>query len=570
MRNTAPELLLNRYQILEKIGGGGFAEVFRAYDTRMGRSVAIKKIRASAKTATRAIREAQTTALLNHPNIVTLHEFEESSDFYYLIMEFIEGKTLSEELEEHAPLDLRLALDIVYQMTAALEWAHMNGVIHRDIKPDNIMILENGQVKVMDFGTARLKDSSLTREGGLIGTLNYMSPEQVEGKPADEASDLFALATVFYEMITGTNPYQAASAGSTLYKILNTTPKLASEVNPAVPEAIDAIIRQAQARPRDYQEQSVADFRSALEEATGFKKNLPRLIKDWVTETPPHDEGPTRLWHLIVQRGLVAVIAAGIGLFITGGTASLTEFVLAFATAIFVMTLIKPLWSLAVLTAVGAVIAGGVSVNGAILLIIGSLALALVFRKETTAIFWALMTPALSMLQVGLAAPFVSGFLYRPAMAGLTAGIGCVVAEIWLLLRPGAAVGLFPLVPEGALASDFTGAPSLIAAVTILLRPFLTNAYLLYQPILWAAIATGLSILYEKKHAPLQIVAMLGAGSLMFLGYAWSPFLRESIAPLMKTLSFSIIIGLLLLAFSSYRQPYPVMHQDGEHHGESH
>lgn len=205
---TDPPLLFERYRIVRKLGSGGSATVYLAEDQLMGRQVAVKVVEAVSDVDSRALREAQAAAKLDHLNIVTVFEVVRQADRTFLFTEYVEGDTLRELLARHRLTDAEV-LEAGIQICRALEHAHRRGVVHRDIKPENIMLIdgESIDVRIMDFGVARLEDlSSITLDGDLVGTLAYMAPEQLEGRPVDRTADVYALALTLYEGFTGSNP----------------------------------------------------------------------------------------------------------------------------------------------------------------------------------------------------------------------------------------------------------------------------------------------------------------------------------------------------------------------------
>lgn len=212
------ELVLNRYRIIERVGRGGNGEVFKAEDTLMNRIVAVKRIELNAKTSARTINEARAAASLNHPNVVTVFDLAEDDDFRYLIMEFIDGVPLSRVLRAKSPLSTEEALDIAILISDALEAAHAMEIIHRDIKPDNIMITKDGNLKVTDFGIAKLGSSTMTAEGDILGTFAYMSPEQAKGGRIDARTDIFSLGVIMYEMLGGASPFASATPAGIVYR----------------------------------------------------------------------------------------------------------------------------------------------------------------------------------------------------------------------------------------------------------------------------------------------------------------------------------------------------------------
>jgi len=198
---------VSHYKIVEKLGEGGMGVVYKAEDTKLKRTVALKflppELTRDPEAKGRFMQEAQAASALNHTNICIIHEIDELEDQSFIAMECVEGKTLGRLLKERE-LSLTEALDVVIQITEGLNAAHKKGIVHRDIKPDNVMVTDENLVKIMDFGLAKLKGSStLTKEHSTLGTLSYMSPEQVQGLEADRRSDIFSVGVVLYEMVTG-------------------------------------------------------------------------------------------------------------------------------------------------------------------------------------------------------------------------------------------------------------------------------------------------------------------------------------------------------------------------------
>jgi serine/threonine-protein kinase len=246
-----------RYQTVARLGAGAFGEVFRARDSVLGRDVAVKRIRLDAfaepvqleEVKQRFLREAQVAARLRHPNIVTIHDIVSSGSTSLIVMELVEGETLQSRLRARGRLDLQETLRVLGQVASALDHAHANQVVHRDVKPANIMIEPSGQVKVMDFGIARLETAAnLTSTGLIMGTPNYMSPEQARGQKVDGRSDLFSLGCVLYECLTGTRPFQAQSVSGILVKILTEEPPPVDFRAAGLPPEVGAILHRAMAK----------------------------------------------------------------------------------------------------------------------------------------------------------------------------------------------------------------------------------------------------------------------------------------------------------------------------------
>ncbi|SDK43143.1 Stk1 family PASTA domain-containing Ser/Thr kinase [Natronincola ferrireducens] len=242
-------ILGNRYEIVEKIGGGGMALVYKAKCNLLNRYVAVKILRSEFTNDKDIIekfkRESQAAASLSHPNIVNLYDVGEEEDIYYIVMEYVKGKTLKEVIKEKEILTLEEIINYTKQIALALQQAHYNHVIHRDIKPHNILITEDNRAKVTDFGIALAATSStITNMGSVIGSVHYFSPEQARGGYTDEKSDLYSLGIVMYEMATGKVPFEGDSPISVALKHIQEEPVLPSEVNPQISKGLEEIILQ--------------------------------------------------------------------------------------------------------------------------------------------------------------------------------------------------------------------------------------------------------------------------------------------------------------------------------------
>src|SRR5262245_42066795 len=323
--NVAPGARIGAYEIVASLGAGGMGQVFRARDTRLERTVALKvlppEFAAGPDARARFDREAHAIAALNHPNICTLYDLGRENGVDFLVMELLEGETLAAHLTRGA-LSLAHALSIAQQIAGALERAHRAGIVHRDLKPANVIVLRGSgapSVKLLDFGLAKLSPAPvrgfgantmtvdqpsptlvpLTSAGTILGTLHYMSPEQVEGKDADHRSDIFALGCVIYEMVTGTRAFSGETPASTMAAILERQPPPASTKSGVAPPWLDWIIHTALAKDPDNRWQSAGDLARALRE-------LPR-----VTEAPlPAATSSRRPFALIAASGAALVLAA--------------------------------------------------------------------------------------------------------------------------------------------------------------------------------------------------------------------------------------------------------------------
>lgn len=284
----AGKILDNRYEILEQVGGGGMALVYRARDIYLNRTVAIKFLReqftSDEEFVSRFRREAQAVASLSHNNIVSIYDVGHSGDTYYLVMEMVEGRNLKELIKEKGPLPLEQAVDIARQICDALEHAHEHRIIHRDIKPHNIIITKGGVVKVTDFGIARaVSTATVTHTGNIMGSVHYFSPEQARGEIADERSDIYSLGVVIYEMVTGVLPFDGESPISVALKKIQNDPVSPREINGQIGEALEKAILIAMNKDPKLRFKSVSDLRANLLSAQLYNrldKNIPAKVSE--------------------------------------------------------------------------------------------------------------------------------------------------------------------------------------------------------------------------------------------------------------------------------------------------
>ncbi len=255
---------IGRYELRDKLGQGGMGVVYRAFDTLLQRIVAVKVISATIDgnpdLRERFFREARAAGQLSHRNIITIHDLGEHEGVPYLAMEYLEGEDLQRRMAGPDRMSISHKLDLAIEICEGLEFAHTHAVVHRDIKPANIFITDNGTVKLLDFGLARLVTSELTHSNMMMGTLNYMAPEQVRGERADHRSDIFATGVVLYELLSGRKAFQGDSFAATLYKILQQVPEPLHCIDSTLPWQMVAIVERALAKPRDERYQHMSEM----------------------------------------------------------------------------------------------------------------------------------------------------------------------------------------------------------------------------------------------------------------------------------------------------------------------
>ena len=334
-----PEIVIDgRYRLIERVGSGGMAEVWAAEDLQLGRKVALKllhrRFSEDPEFVERFKREASSAASLQHPNVVSTYDRGQWDGTYYIAMEFLEGRSLKQLVREEGPLEPLRAIDLTIQILRAARFAHQRGVVHRDIKPHNVIVDAEGRAKVTDFGIARAGASDMTETGSIMGTAQYLSPEQAQGHAVSPESDLYAIGIVLHEMLTGRVPFDGDSAVTIALKQISEAPVPPSAWNPAVPPELDAIVLHALEKSPAARFSTADEFIAALEGAAdriargeavapgtvafgAVPAELPppppvQDITGHATDEPPPDDGKRKRWPWIVAAIALLCIAGGL------------------------------------------------------------------------------------------------------------------------------------------------------------------------------------------------------------------------------------------------------------------
>ncbi|MDA0171121.1 PASTA domain-containing protein [Solirubrobacter taibaiensis] len=303
-----------RYRALKRLGSGGMAEVWCAEDEVLGRRVALKllgsRFAEDPEFRERFRREAQSAAGLTHPNIVGIFDRSEWEGTPYIAMELVDGQTLKEIVQERGPMPPHIAIGLTEQILGALGYAHRQGIVHRDVKPQNVILDPEGQAKVADFGIARAGNSEMTQAGAMIGTVQYLSPEQANGYPVDRRSDLYSTGIVLYELLTGSVPFEGEAPISIALKHVNERPVPPGQLQPGIPPALEAVVMSALEKDPNRRYQSAEEFIAALEQARRAPAARPPVVER-VIEPLPEPEPSSRWWVWALVALAVAALAVG-------------------------------------------------------------------------------------------------------------------------------------------------------------------------------------------------------------------------------------------------------------------
>ncbi len=330
---------VSHYKILEKLGEGGMGVVYKAEDTKLKRLVAVKflpkRLSVHGEERERFTFEAQAASALNHPNICTIYEIDEENDETFMVMEFIDGMTLREWIrrkaeapEGYRKIGVRESVDLATQIAEGLEKAHEKGIIHRDIKSENIMVTEDLRAKIMDFGLAKLRGvSKLTKTGSTIGTVAYMSPEQVEGAETDNRTDIFSYGVVMYELLAGQLPFRAAHETAMMYEIINVEPKSLAEVRSSIEAELSRIVMKCLEKNRDERYQSMrevaVDLKRFRRDSTGKLTERPSVVRERTPAAEIKGRGSSPKPFMVAGAALLLLAAASWFFFSARGTIKL-------------------------------------------------------------------------------------------------------------------------------------------------------------------------------------------------------------------------------------------------------
>ena len=315
---------IGKYEILGTLGKGGMGIVYKALDPDIEREVAIKTIRFDTLTEgmekeellTRVIREAKAAGRLNHPNIITIYDVVRDKDLTYIVMQYVDGPSLQTMIDSGKPFSPQEIIDTLKPVSDALDFAHQGGIVHRDIKPANILIDKSGQPFLADFGVARIETSTLTQAGTTVGTLSYMSPEQVKGQTVDKRSDIFALGVILYELLTGKKPFGGDNMSTIVYRIVNEEPQRVTEINKELHGGYESVVRRALAKNPEDRYQSCREMITDLENPSRMAEAT--LAYEFGKEAGEEPKKRKITFVLAGAAALVAIFAGGAYLLFSG------------------------------------------------------------------------------------------------------------------------------------------------------------------------------------------------------------------------------------------------------------
>ena len=536
-------LILDRYRPLADLGEGGYGSVVLAFDTRMARRVAIKRLpvpldRAGRPLTRTGLAEARTAALLNHPNIVTVHEWDTHDDEALIVMEYIDGLSLADVLDEtRAPLNADEVAAVLEAVASALGYAHENGVLHLDLKPGNVLVTRQGRVKVADFGISALTDAS-GRARGTSGTIGYMPPEQLRNERLDERTDVWALGALVYELLTDANPFDADTVEGSLFKIEVADVPAPSEFEPSIPaELDDALLDSLEPEPFD-RPRSARDLALAVLPLLGDphagRESLADLVTGLLGDEEPRDAYylPEGVWHRLAGRSGLVVRAgaalAGAWLVATGVDALGLPAAAAVAGAglAALAGALAPALGLA-LALVALALGVGATVGwtwGAALGVLGAAFWIARGRLGRGDAVLPMYGPLLAMARGGLLVPLTAGLAFRPlpaaiasaAAALLTFGASALTGGTppWLRVSPDLLLGL-----NAGSVTPVTDSGTVVGAALAL-------------ALVWAAAGATCAAFASRGTRLAGFGGALAGGAILAAGYAgWAALAGAATAP---------------------------------------
>ncbi len=553
-------LILDRYRPLADLGAGGHGSVVLAFDTKMARRVAIKRLPRPLDAAGRALArtglaEARTAAMLNHPNIVTVHEWDTDDDEAFIVMEHLDGASLAEILDTtDEPFTLDEAAAIVAGVSAALAFAHANGVLHLDLKPANVIVTRDGHVKVADFGVSALTDIT-GRASGTAGTIGYMPPEQLRRQALDERTDGWALATLAFEVLTNANPFDAETAEGSLFKIDVADLPAPSEFEPDLPRAVDdVLVAGLAADPFDRYESATA-FAGALLPHLGNpeagRESLAEVV-DGLLGTDEADEEadyePLGLWDRLAphadtaRRAIAAIASAWLAYSAIEGFGLDRPARIAGAVVVALAAALAPGLGAALgfgLFAVGAAIALG-WVPGLVIGLVLAAFWAARGRAGRTDAFAPVIGPVLGVIHAAPAAPLLLGFAYPPIVAALTSGVTALAVMAAAVMS-----GAWP--PLLSVCWHFLSDPLQLAPVATDPVSRLLTPGTGIMVLAWMLAGALTSLGCRRATRAGAFAGVLAGGAALLGGYvAWS-WLSHSFGPEAFALDLTLGVGLALV-----------------------
>ncbi len=316
MRLNPQDVIDGRYRLVERIGSGGMADVWRANDSELGRDVAIKVLHENfsrdAEFVERFRREASSAASLQHPNVVAVYDRGDYEDTYYIAMELVEGSSLRDLINRG--LEPGEAVEVTRQVLTAASFAHGRGIVHRDLKPMNVLIDRHGRIRVTDFGIARAGNSEITQTGSVMGTAQYLSPEQAQGMEVTPAADIYSIGVMLFEMLTGRVPFDGENAVAIAMKQVAEAPPAPSSINPAVSPALDAVVLKALAKEPANRFASAVEMSAALDAAEADPQRSPGHTQRFEAIVAEYEEEPDNRRRNLLIAALIALLLAGAAL----------------------------------------------------------------------------------------------------------------------------------------------------------------------------------------------------------------------------------------------------------------